>query len=383
MRNILRTSPPQAVSNGHGTYWGSSGSEMFAEEVFMKKLGVERKRTERSGRRFVLMLLDSSKLFRGPLREEALGRTVSALAHSIRETDIKGWYAKSVIGVIFTEIGTSDGTDVAKALLNKVTAALCRTLTIEDLNEISLSFHVYPEDWDDEHPGHPAGSRLYPDLIRRMEGRRVSNALKRSIDVLGSLLALVLASPLFLIIAAAIKLSSRGPVFFRQTRLGQYGKKFTFFKFRSMYAATDHTIHEQYVSSYIAGTLATEGQDNHTTVYKMTNDPRVTRIGKVLRRMSLDEFPQFFNVLRGQMSLVGPRPPLPYEYERYGVWHKRRLLAVKPGITGLWQVSGRSKVPFDEMVRLDLEYAKSWSVWMDIKILFRTPLAVLNSDGAY
>jgi lipopolysaccharide/colanic/teichoic acid biosynthesis glycosyltransferase len=137
------------------------------------------------------------------------------------------------------------------------------------------------------------------------------------------------------------------------------------------------------VSSYIAGTLATEGQDNHTTVYKMTNDPRVTRIGKVLRRMSLDEFPQFFNVLRGQMSLVGPRPPLPYEYERYGVWHKRRLLAVKPGITGLRQVSGRSKVPFDEMVRLDLEYAKSWSVWMDIKILFRTPLAVLNSDGAY
>jgi lipopolysaccharide/colanic/teichoic acid biosynthesis glycosyltransferase len=137
------------------------------------------------------------------------------------------------------------------------------------------------------------------------------------------------------------------------------------------------------VSSYIAGTLATEGQDNHTTVYKMTNDPRVTRIGKVLRRMSLDEFPQFFNVLRGQMSLVGPRPPLPYEYERYDVWHKRRLLAVKPGITGLWQIAGRSKVPFDEMVRLDLEYATSWSLWMDIKILFRTPLAVLNSDGAY
>jgi exopolysaccharide biosynthesis polyprenyl glycosylphosphotransferase len=328
------------------------------------------------------MLLDSSRLFRGPSREEALGRTVAALAHSIRETDITGWYAKSVIGVIFTEIGTTDGTDVAKALLSKVTAALCRTLTIEEMNEISLSFHVYPEGGD-EHSGNPAGSRLYPDLVRKMEGRRVSNALKRLIDILGSLLALVLSSPLFLIIAAAIKLTSNGPVLFRQTRLGRYGKKFTFFKFRSMYAATDHTIHEQYMSNYIAGTLAADGPDNHTRVYKMTNDPRVTSIGKVLRRMSLDEFPQFFNVLRGQMSLVGPRPPLPYEYERYDVWHKRRLLAVKPGITGLWQIAGRSKVPFDEMVRLDLEYATSWSLWMDIKILFRTPLAVLNSDGAY
>lgn len=383
MRNILRTSESRADSNGHGAFGVSSGSDMLAEELFMNRLSLERKRTERSGRRFVLMLLDSTRLVRGPSREGSLGRIVSALAHSIRETDIKGWYAKSVIGVIFTEIGTADGTNIATALLTKVTAALCRTLTIEDINEIILSFHIYPEDWTDEGPGHPAGSRLYPDVMRKIEGRRVSNALKRSIDVLGSLLALVLSLPLFLMLAAAIKLSSKGPVFFRQARLGQYGKKFTFFKFRSMYTATDHSIHEQYVSNYIAGTLASQGQDNQPPVYKMTNDPRVTPIGKILRRTSLDEFPQFFNVLRGQMSLVGPRPPLPYEYERYGVWHKRRLLAVKPGITGLWQVAGRSKVPFDEMVRLDLEYAKSWSLWMDIKILFRTPLAVLNSDGAY
>jgi len=150
-----------------------------------------------------------------------------------------------------------------------------------------------------------------------------------------------------------------------------------------MYASTDHTIHEQYVGNYIAGTLVAAGQDNHKPVYKMTNDPRITRVGQFLRRTSLDEFPQFFNVLRGDMSLVGPRPPLPYEFVRYGVWHKRRLLAVKPGITGLWQVEGRSKVPFDEMVRMDLEYAKTWSLWMDIKILFRTPLALLDSDGAY
>jgi len=381
VRNILRTAKARAGSNGHVVSASSSGLEMLSEELFMKRLGLERKRTERSGRRFVLMVLDSSRLVRGLSKEEALGRIVAALAHSIRETDIKGWYAESVIGIIFTEIGTACGTEVARALLSKVTAALGRTLTIEAMNEISLSFHIYPEDWDNGGPGDR--SRLYPDLMQKMEARRVSHALKRSTDVLGSTLALLLSSPLFLIIAAAIKLTSKGPVFFRQKRLGRHGKKFTFFKFRSMYAATDHTTHEQYVSSYIAGTVIAEGQPNHRPVYKMTNDPRITRIGKFLRRTSLDEVPQFFNVLRGDMSLVGPRPPIPYEFARHCLWHRRRLVAVKPGITGLWQVAGRSRVPFDEMVRMDLEYAKSWSLWMDIKILFRTPLAVLKSDGAY
>ncbi len=355
---------------------------MLAQDLFTKQLGLERKRAERSGLRFVLMLLDPSRLVRGKRREGALDRIISALAHSIRETDIKGWYTESVIGIVFTEIGT-DGTPVAQALLNRITDALCRTLEIEEMNEIILSFHIYPEDWEAGGPGHPAGSRLYPDLEKHMERRRAAYVLKRSLDVLGSLAALIVLSPLFLIAGLAVKLTSEGPVFFRQKRLGQYGKKFTFFKFRSMYASTDHTIHEQYIGNYIAGTLVAAGQDSERPVYKMTNDPRITPIGRFLRRTSLDEFPQFFNVLRGDMSLVGPRPPLPYEFKRYGVWHRRRLLAVKPGITGLWQVEGRSKVPFDEMVRMDLKYAKTWSLWMDIKILFRTPLALLNSDGAY
>jgi lipopolysaccharide/colanic/teichoic acid biosynthesis glycosyltransferase len=357
---------------------------MLVEELFMKQLGLERKRAERSGRRFVLMLLDPRKLVRGRSKEEALNQILSALTESIRETDIQGWYAESVIGVIFTEIGSGEGTDVAKALLGKVTAALCRTLTIEDINEITLSFHIYPEEWgENKGPNHPGGSRLYPDLVRSIERKRGSHALKRSIDVIGSLLALALSLPICFVIAVAIKLNSKGPVLFRQTRLGQYGKKFAFFKFRSMYVANDHTIHEQYVTNYIAGTLAANEHGDRKPVFKMTNDPRVTRVGRFLRRTSLDEFPQFFNVLRGDMSLVGPRPPLPYEFERYGIWHKRRLLAVKPGITGLWQIAGRSSVPFDEMVRLDLEYAKSWSVWMDVKILSKTPLALFNSDGAY
>lgn len=357
--------------------------EMLTEELFTKQLGLERKRAERSGLRFVLMLLDPSSLVRRKPREGALERIVSALALTVRETDIKGWYAESVIGIVFTEIGTPDGTPVAETLLSRITGALTRVLSIEEMNEISLSFHVYPEDWDGEGPDHPARSRLYPDLARHMERKRASYALKRSLDVLGSLAAMVVLAPVFLILAVAVKLTSKGPVFFRQKRLGQYSRKFTFFKFRSMYVSTDHTIHEQYIGNYIAGTLMAAGQDNPKPVYKMTSDPRITPIGRLIRRTSLDELPQFFNVLRGEMSLVGPRPPLSYEFKRYGVWHRRRLLAVKPGITGIWQVEGRSKVPFDEMVRMDLRYAKTWSLWMDIKILLRTPLAVLNSDGAY
>lgn len=383
MTSAARTAKSQAGSNGHGVPRSKPGTAMLAEVAFAEMLSIERKRTERSGRRFVLMLLDASKLVRGGSRQEALEKIVRALSDSIRETDIRGWYAESVIGVIFTEINDADGAEVAKALLRKVTEALCRAFTLEEINEISISLHVYPEDWQQGGPTDLHGSRLYPDLARNKELRKASYILKRSIDIAGSLLALVVFSPLFLVIALVVKLSSQGPVFFRQARLGQFGREFTFFKFRSMYVANDQTIHEQYIDDYIAGKLNGKDSDSGQAVYKITNDPRVTAIGRFLRRTSLDEFPQFYNVLRGDMSLVGPRPPLPYEFSRYGVWHKRRLLEVKPGITGLWQVSARSKVPFDDMVRLDLEYAKSWSLWMDLKILFRTPLAVLSSDGAH
>ena len=131
-----------------------------------------------------------------------------------------------------------------------------------------------------------------------------------------------------------------------------------------------------YIKRFIAGNV-------NETVYKITEDPRVTRVGRFLRKTSLDELPQFFNVLRGEMSLVGPRPPIPYELEAYDIWHRRRLLEVKPGITGLWQVNGRSKLRFDDMVRLDLQYATAWSLWLDIKILLQTPRAVFSREGAY
>jgi lipopolysaccharide/colanic/teichoic acid biosynthesis glycosyltransferase len=203
------------------------------------------------------------------------------------------------------------------------------------------------------------------------------------IDVAGSLVMLVLLAPVLLMIAAAIKASSRGPVLYRQKRVGQYGQFFTFLKFRSMHIDNDHRVHKEYVTQLITSQMKSEVSDRDgDPVYKLTNDRRVTGLGKFLRRSSIDELPQLINVLQGNMSLVGPRPPIPYELEAYQTWHRRRLLEVKPGITGLWQVTGRSRVKFDEMVRLDLRYATSWTPWLDFKILLRTPFAVIRGGGA-
>jgi lipopolysaccharide/colanic/teichoic acid biosynthesis glycosyltransferase len=145
-----------------------------------------------------------------------------------------------------------------------------------------------------------------------------------------------------------------------------------------MYQGNDPAIHQQFVTRFIKGEL-----DSTTAEYKLTADPRVTPVGRFLRKSSLDELPQLFNVLRGHMSLVGPRPPVPYEFESYQTWHRRRLVDAKPGITGLWQVAGRSRVGFDDMVRLDLRYARAWSLWLDLKILFETPRAVVSGNGAH
>jgi lipopolysaccharide/colanic/teichoic acid biosynthesis glycosyltransferase len=187
-----------------------------------------------------------------------------------------------------------------------------------------------------------------------------------------------------LLVALLIKITSPGPVLFRQKRLGFLGKPFTFLKFRSMKVDSDHSIHRQYVTKLINGS---KGAVNNGTakqpVYKITNDPRVTWLGRFLRKSSLDELPQFFNVLSGDMSLVGPRPPIPYEYDIYKRWHCRRVLEVKPGITGLWQVNGRSRTIFNEMVRLDLTYVRTWSLWLDMKILLRTPWAVVSTKGGH
>jgi lipopolysaccharide/colanic/teichoic acid biosynthesis glycosyltransferase len=330
------------------------------------------------------MLLDSSDLLKVGNHEGTLDKVLRALSQATRDTDIKGWYNREgVIGIIFTEIAAVEEKSVVRFLSTKVTDALYDALSVGQINQIRLSFHVFPEDWDNDGPDGPANSTLHLDLARGTKKKTPTAVLKRLMDIAGSLTVMALCLPVLIAIAFAIKLTSKGPILFRQVRMGQYGKKFTFLKFRSMYVGNDHAIHEQYVKQFIAGAQGLEqGGSDQRKQYKLTSDPRITRVGQLLRKTSLDELPQLLNVLSGEMSLVGPRPPVMYEFKCYDLWHKERLMAVKPGITGLWQVEGRSRVKFDEMVRLDIRYARSWSLWLDIKILLQTPLAVISGDGA-
>ncbi len=207
--------------------------------------------------------------------------------------------------------------------------------------------------------------------------------VKRVFDLITALGILVLVSPLMLVLTLIIKFTSPGPVLFVQERLGKNGHPFRFYKFRSMKHKSDDAIHRQFAAMFINGDEHGCAESNAgEKIFKLKKDPRVTPIGSFLRRTSLDELPQLFNIIKGEMSLVGPRPPIAYEIENYLPWHMERLKAV-PGLTGLWQVSGRSSVSFDEMVRLDIEYINNWSLWSDIVILAKTIPVVLRGTGGY
>jgi len=211
----------------------------------------------------------------------------------------------------------------------------------------------------------------------------VQGRFKRAFDLLAASLMLVVVSPVMLVIALLIKKTSSGPILFAQERLGKDGRPFKFYKFRSMEHNSDDAIHRQFVSMFIGGDADGCADTNAgDQVFKMKQDPRVTPVGAVLRKTSLDELPQLFNILMGEMSLVGPRPPIAYEIENYQPWHMERLKAV-PGLTGLWQVSGRSTVSFEEMVRLDIRYINNWSPWRDFVILLKTIPVVFQGTGGY
>ena len=229
----------------------------------------------------------------------------------------------------------------------------------------------------------------------KVGSRSLYYATKRVLDITIVLLSLFFIAPLILAIAVAIKLNSRGPIIYRQERVGARRIKngdrdewqivpFTFYKFRSMRADADSSLHKAYVQAYISGNVAEMRRirgANDKNTYKLTKDPRVTKVGRFLRKSSLDELPQLWNVLRGDMSLVGPRPPLAYEIEKYRA-HQLARLAAPGGITGLWQVSGRATTTFDEMIDLDLQYVAQQSIMLDIKILISTPKAAISQKGA-
>lgn len=199
-----------------------------------------------------------------------------------------------------------------------------------------------------------------------------SRLLKRWMDVCGSLCAIILLMPLFLAVAVWLKLDSPGPLFYRQVRIGQYGRPFYFYKFRSMYIDSDVR----------RAALEKENESKDGVIFKMKNDPRITRCGRFIRKYSIDEAPQFINVLLGDMSLVGPRPPLPDEVAQYTLDDRKRL-DILPGITCIWQISGRSDIPFREQVVLDKEYIRGQGFWKDVLILFKTIPAVIAGKGAY
>ena len=353
------------------------------EDVFHSLLTLERKRAERSRKQFVLMLMDAH--LENGSAAGILKEAVEIVIASKRETDLIGWYRQgAILGVIFTEVNAGADRPVTEILRKKYEITLAERMGKSRAAKIAVSFHVFPEIWDKNQSGWQADSKLYPELGPTASRQQVPLLIKRMMDVAGGAALLLVLSPLLAAIAAMIKLTSKGPVIFEQERLGRFGARFKCLKFRTMYTDNDPKIHQEYIQQFISGKEESgNGNGSQQPIYKIVNDPRVTTVGRFLRKTSLDELPQFWNVLRGEMSLVGPRPPVQYEFEIYDIWHRRRILDVKPGVTGLWQVSGRSRTRFDDMVRLDLRYCRTWSLWLDLKILLSTPRAVLGGDGAY
>jgi len=359
--------------------------EILDEDKFKRVLSRERKRAERSGEPLLLMLFDLVDIVDREERVHAFAVVTEPIPGVIRQTDVCGWlHASELLGIVFTDIARNDVKQAIQTVESKVRGCIKAKLLPSAYQKIRLSVLVFPDAYGGQEEWEWLNPLFYPEVYPHNMAAKVAEGCKRFMDLVGSFMALILFSPLFLVITALIKLTSPGQVFFRQVRVGQYGKLFTILKFRSMQVNNSDLTHREYMKKFIVNDMKkkpTSGGEE--VVFKMQDDPRITPIGKFLRKSSLDELPQFFNVLKGEMSLVGPRPPIPYEVENYAPWHRYRIFVRKPGITGLWQVKGRSMTTFDDMVRLDLQYSRTWSLWLDIKLLLATPGVVIRGKGAY
>jgi lipopolysaccharide/colanic/teichoic acid biosynthesis glycosyltransferase len=355
---------------------------LLDERLFKQAVMRERKRADRSGLSMALLLIDL------PVRsgdQWTVDGTVvvSALSSVTSELDILGWFEPgSSIGLIVSEIDPADLTGTCDRLEGTLRSSIVLQGDEELARRLSIRWRVYPAATiSNEKQVSSMDPFLYPELSTNVPAIQSFMILKRGMDIVISALLLFLLLPVFTVIAVLVKLSSPGPVFFRQMRVGHLMKPFRMYKFRTMYATADHQVHQDYVSWFITASDHAQPQQK-PVVFKLTNDTRITAVGRILRNTSLDELPQLWNVLLGEMSLVGPRPPLPYELQQYRPWHRGRVLEAKPGMTGLWQVVGRSRTTFDEMVRLDIRYARTMSLWSDIKILVATPAAMITGKGA-
>lgn len=370
-RDLSMELEPFFIQSNKGAYQVNSGE--FYDFYFLKQLHLETLRAQRSKSTLSIILLTLDKA--ANLESLNMNEILGLIRKKTRDTDISGFVNHKAICVLLPDTDESGAKEICAKLANKIPQLTITSSTYPDhiFESLTKNGCVQPD--------------AFPfEIWDPMELRGASwlkSFLKRGMDIVGSIIGILVFMPVMLITALAIKLTSPGPVIFSQTRLGKHGAPFTFYKFRSMHVNMDNQLHRDYVHDFIKGRHEKINQgDAETPIYKIKSDPRITKVGKFIRKTSIDELPQFFNVLKGDMSLVGPRPPLPYEAENYQAWHLRRILDMKPGITGLWQVEGRSKTQWDDTVRLDIRYIKSWSLLLDLKILLRTFKEVLKCRGA-
>ena len=357
------------------------GVHVMNERVFKTVIHREHRRTDRADQSFIVALINAD----GDLATAIWDDIIDGLASAKRDTDYLGWYrTNETLGLVLTDVNIPPQ-ELALTVDARVQRALARRVRLDVFARLTISFHVHPDSAPltrDEAPAY-AVSPLPAPTSTPTKSAVLYAGIKRAIDIIGSASLLLMLTPFLLLVGALVKLMSPGPMFFRQVRVGQMKKPFTMFKFRSMHVNADTTVHQQFYGEFIKSSKSQKlNGGDEATPFKIANDSRITPIGAILRKTSVDELPQLWNVLRGDMSLVGPRPPLPYELEQYERWHCRRVMDAKPGLTGLWQVAGRSRTSFDEMVRLDLRYAKTCSLATDLKILLATPGAVIAGKGA-
>ena len=353
---------------------------LFEEEYFRYILQLEVKRSERSKRPFLLLHIDMSRLVQNYNAVQTIKDVISEIFSVTRETDIKGWVrSEEVLGIIFLEYDNESDEIISK----KINDSLKELLDPSEYSLISVNSIKFPEDISiNGEIDFKKWIQIYNDTAFLRSQEKFPALCKRCIDIAGSLLCILLFSPVFIIASVLIKCTSKGAVFFKQTRMGENGRQFTMLKFRTMEENNNESIHKQFIQEFIHSSSNSDDDDTDRT-YKIIDDPRVTKIGKWLRKTSMDEIPQFFNVLLGDMSIVGPRPAIPYEVEEYDIWHKRRMIGVKPGITGFWQVNGRSRTDFNNMVRMDIQYTNHWTPVMDLFLILKTPFSLLSAKGAY
>ena len=389
MAMTLRSFQTSPIPAKEGLERRDTPAAPISQVLFEGALLRERQRADRCNDPLLLLEVASDDAIL--ISESHWDAVASSIAAATRETDVRGWIRpRAALGVILTENRVAN-TALVGQLERRIRCELGQDVDTATAGTLSVRLHVYPDSGVPESPGSAAAEgtneivRLLPlleDIRLRSFQQPIYEVVKRAVDIVGSISLLAVLSPLLLLIAAAIRFRSPGPALFQQVRIGREGRSFTMLKFRTMRLDADHGIHQAYVADFIDNvTRISAGKA--IKVFKILDDPRVTRLGRLLRRTSLDELPQLWNVVRGDMSLVGPRPPLPYEVAQYKSWHLRRVLESKPGITGLWQVTGRSRTTFDEMVRLDLRYARTRSLWTDLKILLATPRAVIDGKGAH